>query len=182
MKSVDNTPCHLRHDIVLVDEGDQQIDTTDKLTAHQKGLLHRAFSVFIFRDHLGETQLLLQQRHCDKYHAGGLWSNTCCSHPKPHEEVIAAGERRLQEEMGFCVALQSVGHFIYKAHFDNGLTEYEFDHVLVGHFDGDIQQFNRTEVSDVQWCSIVHLKDQLQRHPDNYTPWFARALDIALKY
>ena len=163
------------HTIVLVDEQDNAIDSTDKTTAHQKGLLHRAFSVFIFND---QKQVLLQQRHRDKYHCGGLWTNTCCSHPAPGEPVITAGERRLQEELGFTVLLQHVGEFIYRAEFDNGLTEHEYDHVLVGHFNGQITDANPTEITATQWLSLSDLQEALAQHPERYTPW----LGLALKY
>ncbi len=167
--------------VILVNERDEQLGLMPKMEAHEKALLHRAFSVFIFRIHHGKRELLLQRRHPDKYHCGGLWSNTCCSHPRPDESITEAGQRRLQEEMGFVVPLQSTGHFIYKASFDNGLTEHEFDHVLIGYFNADITQFNHKEIYNVQWLNITAVQTQLKKHPENYTPWFSKALSIALK-
>ena len=165
------------HTIVLVDDQDNAIGSTEKTTAHQQGLLHRAFSVFVFND---QKQLLLQQRHPDKYHCGGLWTNTCCSHPEPGEPVIAAGERRLQEELGFTVPLTYVGEFIYRAEFNNGLTEHEYDHVLVGHFNGPVTEVNPEEIAKVKWVDLPTLQQGLTTHPELYTPWFGLALNKIL--
>ena len=116
-------------DVILVDEHDVQTGTMEKMEVHQKALLHRAFSIFIFNE---KGEMLLQKRADRKYHSAGLWTNACCSHPKPGEETLAAAEIRLQEEMGFNTELKKAFDFIYKAPFDNGLTEYEFDHVFIG--------------------------------------------------
>jgi len=119
--------------VVLVDENDNEIGVEEKINAHRKGLLHRAFSIFVFNS---KNELLLQKRAADKYHSGGLWSNTCCSHPRPGENLKDAAHRRLQEEMGFDCSLREVFSFLYKKSFDNGLTEHELDHVFFGKFDG----------------------------------------------
>lgn len=167
-------------EIILVNAHDEAIGTADKLTTHQQGLLHRAFSVFIFRRYHNQLQLLLQQRHAQKYHCGGLWTNTCCSHPKPDESIEQAAQRRLQEEMGFCTALQIAGSFIYKATLDNDLIEHELDHVLTGWFDGNLKNINSHEVAAIRWSDIATLKKDLQIQPNAYTPWLRPALELAL--
>lgn len=166
--------------LVLVDEQDNAIGSEEKLKAHQLGLLHRAFSVCIFRQVNDTWELLLQQRQHDKYHCGGLWTNTCCSHPRPEENIIDAGQRRLKEEMGFCTDLSQAGSFIYRADFDNGLTESEFDHVLVGYCSADEFPVNPEEVADYKWVEISKLRQDFDANPSKYTPWFAKAIEIAL--
>ena len=165
------------NDIILVNENDIPIGTTEKLAAHEKALLHRAFSAFIFRRNADDIELLLQQRAHDKYHCSGLWTNTCCSHPAPGEETIAAGERRLQEELGFTTKLTDVGHFIYRADFDNGLVEHELDHVLIGWYHGEVINVNSDEVADVKWLSLQAVEDEAH----SFTPWFRQAFEIALE-
>jgi isopentenyl-diphosphate delta-isomerase len=155
-------------DVILVDENDEQIGTMGKIEVHQKALLHRAFSVFVFNE---KGEILLHRRANKKYHSGGLWTNTCCSHPKPGEETLWAAENRLQEEMGFNTTLKKAFDFIYKAPFDNGLTEYEFDHVFVGTYDGVIIP-NAEEVSDYCYKSVEEIKNSLESHPQKYTEWF----------
>lgn len=155
-------------DVILVDEHDVQTGIMEKMEVHQKALLHRAFSIFIFNSK-GET--LLHKRADKKYHSGGLWTNACCSHPRPGEETEAAAEIRLQEEMGFNTELKKVFHFIYKAPFDNGLTEHEFDHVFTGIYDGDIIP-NADEVSDYCFKTVEEVKSSIQSHPQKYTEWF----------
>lgn len=155
-------------DVILVDEHDVQTGIMEKMEVHQKALLHRAFSIFIFNSK-GET--LLHKRADKKYHSGGLWTNACCSHPRPGEETEAAAEIRLQEEMGFNTELKKVFHFIYKAPFDNGLTEHEFDHVFTGIYDGDIVP-NADEVSDYCFKTVEEVKSSIQSHPQKYTEWF----------
>ncbi len=162
--------------VILVDQHDHPIGQLEKLAAHQQGLLHRAFSIFIFNQ---QGQLLLQQRHADKYHCGGLWTNTCCSHPQPGESVIQAAERRLQEELGFTVPLTHKGHFTYRAEFDNGLIEHELDHVLVGHSELKNPPFNQEEIAALKWIDIAELKRELEQHPQRYTPWLKQALALA---
>ena len=143
--------------VILVDENDQEIGSMEKQEAHEKGLLHRAFSVFVFNEN---KELLLQQRALTKYHSAGLWTNTCCSHPRIGETIEQAAHRRLTEEMGFDCELITKTSFIYKAAFENGLTEHEFDHVLVGNFNGEIS-FNPTEVKNFKWINLEELQIEL---------------------
>ncbi len=154
--------------VILVNEQDEKIGLMPKIEAHEKALLHRAFSVFIFNEH---KQLMLQQRALDKYHSPGLWTNTCCSHQRDRESNIEAGKRRLQEEMGFVVDLRESISFIYKAAFDNGLTEHEFDHVLLGEFN-DEPKINSEEVAAWKWMSLEDVKEDMSLHPELYTAWF----------
>jgi len=154
--------------VILVDEQDNKIGLMPKLMAHEKSLLHRAFSVFIFND---KNELMLQQRAEDKYHSPKLWTNTCCSHQFENESNIDAGTRRLQEEMGFKTDLNEVTSFIYKAPFDNGLTEYEYDHVLVGTYNNE-PIINRDEVADWKWMDLEEVKVDIALHPEIYTEWF----------
>lgn len=155
-------------DVILVDEHDVQTGTMEKMEAHQKALLHRAFSIFIFND---KGEILLHKRADRKYHSGGLWTNACCSHPQPGQEILAAAAIRLQEEMGFSTELKKAFDFIYKAPFDNGLTEHEFDHVFVGTYDGEILP-NAEEVSDYCFKSLEEIKESTLTHPQKYTEWF----------
>ncbi|MEM9242679.1 MAG: isopentenyl-diphosphate Delta-isomerase [Pseudomonadota bacterium] len=168
--------------VILVDDQDQLIGTEEKLKAHQHGLRHRAFSIFIADDTRQSLRLLLQQRQWDKYHCGGLWTNTCCSHPRPGETIIAAGQRRLYEEMGIAdVDLQAIGVFHYIAHFDDGLTENEIDHVLLGFWRPQKFVVNDKEVADYAWLRPEQINADYARMPDNYTPWFKQAFDIVLR-
>ena len=128
-----------REEVILVDIEDNPTGVADKMSAHLEGKLHRAFSIFIFNT---EGKMLLQRRALSKYHSGGLWTNACCSHPLPEETTLAAASRRLKEELGFETSIEKIFDFVYKAEFENGLTEYEFDHVFAGEFDGDIN-FNK---------------------------------------
>jgi len=155
-------------EVILVDVNDRETGLMEKMEAHEKGLLHRAFSVFIFN---AKGEMLLQQRAMNKYHSGGLWTNACCSHPLPNEETISAVSRRLQEELGFQTPIEKVFDFVYKADFENGLTEYEFDHVFVGEYEGDID-FNKEEVMDFCYKDVKEIHQNLQNHPQKYTPWF----------
>jgi len=154
--------------VILVNENDEQIGLMPKLEAHEKGVLHRAFSVFILNS---KQELMLQQRAMHKYHSPGLWTNTCCSHQRDGESNIEAGKRRLSEEMGFTTDLQESVSFIYKAPFDNGLTEHEFDHVLLGNYEGD-PVINPEEVADWKWMPIEKVKEDIQQKPELYTAWF----------
>jgi len=158
----------IEENVILVNENDEQIGVMPKMEAHQKAMLHRAFSVFIFNN---KNELMLQQRAMHKYHSPGLWTNTCCSHQRVGESNIEAGKRRLQEEMGFVTELQETISFIYKAPFDNGLTEHEFDHVMIGYYDEE-PKINLDEVSDWKWMALDHLKTDMNSHPENYTAWF----------
>ena len=154
--------------LILVNEKNGPIGTIEKMEAHQKALLHRAFSVFIFNS---KGEMLLQQRALNKYHSGGLWTNACCSHPYDGQETLAAAEKRLQEEMGFTTPLKKVFDFIYKAPFDNGLTEHEYDHVFTGKYEGVILP-DKSEVEDFCFMSMDAIKESLQSHPQKYTVWF----------
>lgn len=154
--------------VVLVNENDEAVGAMEKMEAHRKALLHRAFSVFIFNS---KGEMLLQQRATHKYHSPGLWTNACCSHPQPGEETAVAAARRLQEEMGFVIPVQKVFDFVYKAAFDNGLTEYEFDHVFAGEYEGPVL-FNTDEVQDICYKAMPEISNSLQTHPQKYTAWF----------
>lgn len=159
--------------VILVDERDNETGVMEKMQAHREGRLHRAFSIFIFND---RKELLLQQRAIDKYHSGGLWTNTCCSHPRPNETVKDAANRRLFEEMGMSCELSILTSFIYQTPFGNGLTEHELDYVLTGSFKG-IPQINPAEVQAYKWMSLEDVKNDIALHPDNYTSWFKIALE-----
>ena len=154
--------------VILVDENDQPIGLMGKMEAHEKALLHRAFSVFILNS---KNELMLQRRALHKYHSPGLWTNTCCSHQRENETTLAAGVRRLQEEMGFVTPLKEKFSFIYKAAFDNGLTEHEFDHVLVGTYENS-PLINEDEVCAWKWMPLQEVQNDIQDSPDSYTPWF----------
>jgi isopentenyl-diphosphate delta-isomerase len=159
--------------VILVNEKDEQIGTMPKLEAHEKAILHRAFSVFIFND---KNELMLQQRAAHKYHSPLLWTNTCCSHQRVGETNIQAGKRRLMEEMGFVVELEESISFIYKAPFDNGLTEHEFDHVLIGKYNKK-PVVNPDEVADWKWMPLENVKNDIVDHPRIYTEWFKIIFD-----
>ena len=154
--------------VVLVDRNDNPMGLMSKLEAHEKGGLHRAFSVFILNK---KGQLMLQRRALDKYHSPGLWTNTCCSHPRESEGNIEAGVRRLKEEMGFTTPLKSMFSFIYKSKFDNGLTEHEFDHVLLGYYDKQ-PLINTIEVSEWKWMSLDKIILEIKNKPEDFTVWF----------
>lgn len=153
--------------VILVDEADNQIGTEEKLKAHEEGKLHRAFSIFIFNK---DGMLLLQQRAFSKYHCPGIWSNTVCSHPKNGETVEQAAHRRLKDELGFDCPLKEVFSFTYKVKFDNGLWENEFDHVLIGKYDGLVKP-NVKEVAAVKWMSMKELKYDLKKKQEFYSYW-----------
>ena len=164
--------------VILVDENDTQVGLMPKLEAHQKGLLHRAFSIFIFNSN---HQLLLQKRAISKYHSGGLWTNTCCSHPREGEETINAANRRLIEEMGIKTNLRKVFDFIYKAELDNELIENEFDHVFYGLYNED-PIINTKEADDFKWIDMETLNNDIAINGQNYTVWFKIAFDYFYKY
>ncbi len=159
--------------VVLVNEQDQEIGLMPKLEAHQKGLLHRAFSVLIYNS---KNEMLIHQRAMGKYHSEGLWTNACCSHPKPGEAVIEAAHRRLQEEMGFDCALQHQFHFTYKTTLENQLFEHEFDHVLSGIYEGEFTP-NPEEVMNFRWVSTNDLKAEIAKSPDAFTFWFKMIME-----
>lgn len=154
--------------VVLVDQEDREVGTMEKMEAHRRAKLHRAFSVFIF-DSAG--RMLLQQRAYAKYHSGGLWTNTCCSHPFPGESVEAAAARRLQEELGFCVPLTHAFSFVYQAAFDNGLTEYEYDHVFAGYYEGELRP-DPAEIAATAYHSPDVIREELRTCPENIRPGF----------
>ncbi len=154
--------------LILVNEQDVQTGTMEKMAAHQLGLLHRAFSVFIFNP---KGDMLLQQRAANKYHSGGLWTNACCSHPYDGQDTLVAAEKRLKEEMGFTVPLKKAFDFVYKVSFENGLTEHEYDHVFIGYYDGDIIPA-ADEVKDYCFMSADELKISIDSYPNKYTAWF----------
>jgi len=164
--------------VILVDEQDNELGLMEKMEAHQKALLHRAFSVFIFND---KGEMLLQQRAPDKYHSAGLWTNACCSHPLPGEAVETAANRRLMEEMGFSTQLHKAFDFIYKAAFDNGLTEYEFDHVFIGQYNGSIAP-DTAEVQAYIYQPMDVIKANILEHPQRYTEWFKIAFPKLEEY
>ena len=154
--------------VILVDTHDNPIGTMNKMEAHEKAVLHRAFSVFILND---KNEVMLQQRAAHKYHSPLLWTNTCCSHQRKNEKTIDAAHRRLFEEMGIKSELKLFTSFIYKAEFDNGLIEHEFDHVIVGSFVGN-PVINQLEVCDWKWEDLDLLKIDLNTNPNDYTEWF----------
>jgi isopentenyl-diphosphate delta-isomerase len=154
--------------VILVNIHDEQIGLMPKLEAHQKAVLHRAFSVFVLNS---QNEIMLQQRAHQKYHSPLLWTNTCCSHQREGETNIQAGTRRLHEEMGFVTELKELFHFIYKAPFDNGLTEHELDHVMIGYYN-DAPVINTEEVESWKWMKIEDVKNDMEVHPEIYTVWF----------
>lgn len=164
--------------VVLVTTEDQPIGVMDKLEAHEKGVLHRAFSVFVFND---QGQLLLQQRAMEKYHSPGLWTNTCCSHQRSGETTEEAAHRRLVEEMGFDCTLTKAFEFVYRAEFDNGLTEHEYDHVLIGTYN-DSPEPDPAEVGGWQYVDTDDLVKKINAQPEQYTEWFKIALPQLLSH
>lgn len=155
-------------EVIVVDQFDNEVGTMEKMEAHQKGVLHRAFSVLLFNS---AGEILLQKRSVEKYHSGGMWTNTCCSHPLPGEEVEAAARRRLREEMGVDLQPTFSYSFVYKVELDGGLIEHELDHVFFGSFDGT-PEINVNEVSEWKYVSLSDLKSDMLKHPDDYTHWF----------
>ncbi|MFK5879770.1 MAG: isopentenyl-diphosphate Delta-isomerase [Flavobacteriaceae bacterium] len=164
--------------VILVNENDEQLGLMPKMEAHEKAMLHRAFSVFTFNK---KGELLMQQRAASKYHSPLLWTNTCCSHQRDGESNIEAGKRRLQEEMGFVCDLKEVFSFVYKAPFDNGLTEHELDHVMVGAFNKN-PIINREEVENFKWMTVEDVKRDMASHPEIYTAWFRIIFDRYYKF
>jgi isopentenyl-diphosphate delta-isomerase len=158
----------MEENVILVDVLDNQLGLMPKMEAHEKAVLHRAFSVFIFND---KGELMLQQRAAHKYHSPLLWTNTCCSHQRDGESNIEAGKRRLIEEMGFKTNLKEIFSFVYKAPFDNGLTEHELDHVMIGNFNGT-PKINPDEVASYKWMTLEAVKKDIELQPKLYTAWF----------
>jgi isopentenyl-diphosphate delta-isomerase len=165
-------------EVILVDENDVPAGTIGKIEAHQKALLHRAFSVFIFND---KGEMLLHRRAKKKYHSGDLWSNACCSHPQPGEDTAVAAGNRLFEEMGIRTSLKKAFDFVYKASFDNGLIEYEFDHVFTGTYNGEITP-DPDEVSDYCFQSTEEIRNSITTHPQKYTEWFKIAFPMLMEH
>ena len=154
--------------VILVDSEDQQIGFMEKVEVHQKGLLHRAFSVFVFNS---KNELLLQKRALGKYHSENLWTNTCCSHPSPGESILDAASRRLQEEMNYSCELWNTFSFIYRVNLDHGMIEHELDHVVIGKCDKN-PELNPYEASDYKWMSLPAIQKEMGDHPNSYTSWF----------
>lgn len=163
--------------VVLVNEQDEAVGVEDKTRAHLLGVLHRAFSVFVIN---ATGQLLLQKRALAKYHSRGLWSNTCCGHPRPDESVEKASRRRLREEMGFDSDLSEIFHFVYRADLEDGFIENEYDHVLVGSFDG-VPKPDPAEIAEWRWVDMATLSVDLKEHPESYTYWFRISFDRFLR-
>ena len=158
----------MTENVILVDPEDRPLGTMEKMEVHRKGVLHRAFSVFVFNS---QGELLLHRRAMDKYHSGGLWTNTCCSHPRPDETVVEAAQRRLVEEMGMRCQLEPKFSCVYRADLDHGMIEHELDHVLIGYSDVPPKP-NVDEVCDTRYMSVRALEDDIASNPDSYTAWF----------
>ena len=163
----------MKENVILVDKNDTQIGLMSKLDAHKKGILHRAFSVFVLNNN---NEIMLQKRAYNKYHSGGLWTNTCCSHQREGENSIEAGKRRLLEEMGFETELKIITSFIYKVEFENGLTEHELDYLLIGKYLKS-PVINKQEVADWKWMKVELISDDIKLNPNNYTSWFKIIFD-----
>lgn len=165
-------------EVILVNEYDEQLGSMEKMEAHRTGVLHRAFSIFIFND---RNEMLLQQRASSKYHSGGLWTNACCGHPRPGEMTLTAAARRLREELNFSATLTEIFDFTYNASFDNGLVEHEFDHVYTGTFSGLIHP-NPAEVQDYCFKKPEEISDTIVSHPHKYTAWFCIAFPMVQEW
>lgn len=171
----------MQEKLIIVDKDDRQIAIEEKLYAHKKALLHRAFSVIIMRKNNEKNEILLQKRSAEKYHSSKLWSNACCGHPRPEEDTKTAAERRLNEEMGFKTNLQYLGKFLYKAELDNSYSEHEIDHVFYAFIDIDTQEkitINPAEVEKIKWINICELRKQLQENPKNFTVWLPQIVQF----
>lgn len=164
--------------VILVDPNGQEIGTADKSHAHRDGALHRAFSIFVFD---GNGKVLLQQRARTKYHSKGLWSNTCCSHPRPHESLHEAAHRRLREEMGFDCVLKEIFSFTYKVLLADDVVEHEYDHVFFGHYDGALAP-NPAEVNGWKWLDLTELRKDIRESPDRYTYWLRLCIDHVIQH
>ncbi|MBS4059116.1 MAG: isopentenyl-diphosphate Delta-isomerase [Bacteroidetes bacterium] len=164
--------------VILVDNSDNDLGVMEKMEAHEKAVLHRAFSIFIFNS---KNQMLLQQRALSKYHSPGLWTNTCCSHPRQEETLEQATSRRLMEEMGMKCNITKAFDFVYKADVGQGLTEHEFDHVFVGYSD-ELPEINRDEVESWKYMLLEDVKKDMRKHPEQYTVWFRIAFEQLENY
>jgi len=167
----------MKEEVILVNENDHEIGLMEKIEAHEKGELHRAFSIFLFND---QNEFLLQKRASHKYHSPSLWTNTCCSHQRKGESTLEAAKRRLMEEMGITTQVEEKFTFIYRAELDQGLTEHELDHVLIGSFNGT-PLFNTSEVEDYKYIGVTELLSDLKSHPERYTEWFKICLEQVIK-
>jgi isopentenyl-diphosphate delta-isomerase len=161
--------------VVLVDEKGREVGVEEKIKAHVEGKFHRAVSIIIFNS---KREMLIQKRARNKYHSAGLWSNACCSHPKPLESVEEAAHRRLKEEMGFDCDLKKVFEFVYKKEFENGLVEWEYDHVFLGKYDGNIIMSDEKEIEEWKWVNVEDLKKDMEKNPENYSYWFKKILGV----
>jgi isopentenyl-diphosphate delta-isomerase len=168
----------MTENVILVDEADRDIGAAEKMYAHEEGLLHRAFSVVVYRPADDGFEVLLQRRATTKYHCPGKWTNTCCSHPRPGEKLEAAAHRRLQEEMGFDSTLTNIGKFHYSVDFDNGLSENEIDHVFIGEYAGQTVALNPEETDEYQWVPLRQVSDAMDVMPAMYTPWLDGVLNL----
>jgi len=169
--------------VLVVDENDRPLHEMEKMEAHERGVLHRAFSAFVFQTRGGERNVLLQHRATSKYHFGGLWTNACCGHPLEAETPAEAGRRRLREEMNIDCELRAAGTFIYRAQAANALIEHELDHVLVGTYESlDPIQPDPAEADGSRWLPLPELERELAAHPQRFTPWFAQAYAIAKRF
>ena len=164
--------------IILVDKEDNQIGTIGKLEAHKENKLHRAFSLYIFNS---KGELLIQQRNKNKYHSGGLWSNTCCSHPRVEENIEESIHRRLEEEMGFDCKMEKIFNTLYQCDFDNGISENEFLHVFIGKYDGEVNA-NPEEADDYKWIDPKELLEDIEKNPDAYSYWFKKCIHRVLEH
>lgn len=163
-----------RDKVILVDQNDQEIGYADKMEAHVKGMLHRAFSIFLFNS---KKEMLIHQRAAGKYHGGGLWTNACCSHPQPGEDLKYSATERLHFEMGLQCELQKAFSFIYHSPVENGLIEHEYDHVYIG-FTDDTPLPHPDEVQGYRWISTTDLKNEIELHPEKFTFWFKKAVQM----
>lgn len=163
----------MKEEVIEVDKKDNKIRGIEKMTAHRNAVLHRAFSIYIFNE---KNSLLLQKRASGKYHSGGLWSNTCCGHPRPNEDLESSAHRRLREEMGFDCELKEISTFIYKAKLNNELTEHEFLHVFIGNCDPKVNP-DENEAESWKWINMNTLKKEVLKNPENFTFWFKITLD-----
>ena len=167
--------------LILVDQNDNKVGEASKWDAHINGLLHRAFSVVFVRDGSSSKEILLTQRALGKYHSGGLWTNTCCSHPRAGEELDEAVPRRLAEELGVLgVPCTEIGSFYYRADFDNGITEHEYDHVFLGEYDGPVAP-DPEEISDWRWVTADELMRDVEAHPEQYSVWCPKVFALVME-
>ncbi len=165
--------------VILVDKNDNIIGTEEKLKAHQLGLLHRAFSIFVLR-RTPDLELLMQKRALTKYHSGGLWTNSCCGHPRPSEPLMEAAARRLNEEIGLSLPLKEIGVFTYKADVGNNLTEHEIDHILIGYWEGETISPNPEEVETLQWHNLDQTLSEMNQYPSLFTVWVKEGLEMVI--